>query len=105
MQDAVDFSSVANDAYGKPVPKELMDYLQKHKDALVPELRDRWQTAGFRTAGNWEEIFGKDPITQDFFMAWHYARYIGKVAEAGKKEYSLPVFITRSDFQPPVGRR
>ncbi len=26
-------------------------------------------------------------------MAWHYARYINRIAELGKKEYPLPVFV------------
>jgi hypothetical protein len=37
-------------------------------------------------------------------MAWHYARYIGKVAEAGKAEYALPMFanaaLIRPDYAP-----
>jgi beta-galactosidase GanA len=100
IPDARDYSPVANEAYGKPVPKELMDYLQKHKETLISDLRDRWQAAGSRTAGSWEDIFGKDPVTQDFFMAWHYARYIGKVAEAGKREYNLPAFTNAALIRP-----
>ena len=26
-------------------------------------------------------------------MAWNYARYIGRVVEAGKAEYPLPMFV------------
>jgi beta-galactosidase GanA len=26
-------------------------------------------------------------------MAWHYARYVGKVAEAGKAEYNIPMYV------------
>jgi hypothetical protein len=33
-----------------PVPKELMAYLQQHKDSLIPELRKVWQAAGFKTS-------------------------------------------------------
>ena len=36
-----------------------MDYLQKHKDALIPEFRQVWEAAGFKTSGTWEEVFGK----------------------------------------------
>ena len=42
-----------------PVPKELMDYLQQHKDTLIPEFRQVWEAAGFKTSGTWEEVFGK----------------------------------------------
>jgi hypothetical protein len=33
------------------VPDALMQYLQKHKDKLVPELKERWQQRGFKTSG------------------------------------------------------
>ena len=88
-----DHSPVANQAFAGPVPKEFMDYLQKHKDTLIPELRKRWEAAGFKTAGSWEEVFGACIETDELFMAWNYARYIGHVAVAGKAEYPLPMFV------------
>ena len=45
-------------AFEGPVPNELMDYLQQHKDTLIPEFRQVWQAAGFKTSGTWEEVFG-----------------------------------------------
>jgi hypothetical protein len=36
-----------------------MDYLQRHKDTLIPEFRQVWEAAGFKTSGTWEEVFGK----------------------------------------------
>ena len=86
IPDARDYSPAANAAYDQPVPKELMDYLQRHKDSLDPDLRARWQAAGFKVSGNWETVFGSGLETDDLFMAWHYSKYIGKVAEAGKAE-------------------
>ena len=88
-----DHSPVANQAFAGPVPKEFMDYLQKHKDTLIPELRKRWEAACFKTAGSWEEVFGAGVETDELFMAWNYARYIGHVAAAGKAEYPLPMFV------------
>jgi hypothetical protein len=32
-------------------------------------------------------------MTNEIFMAWHYARYVDKVAQAGKAEYPLPMFV------------
>ena len=49
---------LANKACEGQVPKELMDYLQQHKDTLIPELRQVWEAAGFKTSGTWEEVFG-----------------------------------------------
>jgi hypothetical protein len=89
--DTRDRSPLANKAYEGPVPAELMDYLQKHKDTLIPELRKVWEKAGFKTSGTWEEVFGKGRPTDDIFMAWHFARYVGRVVEAGKAEYPIPM--------------
>jgi hypothetical protein len=90
------------------VPKELMDYLQKHKDTLVPEFRQVWEAAGSKTSGTWEEVFGQSKVTDGIFMAWNYARYIGRVAEAGKAEYPIPMFVNAALYgigrgsQPPA---
>ena len=88
-----DHSAAANQAFAGPVPKEFMDYLQKHKDTLIPELRKRWEAAGFKVSGSWDEVFGAGPETDELFMAWNYARYVGHVAAAGKAEYPLPMFV------------
>jgi beta-galactosidase GanA len=92
VPDARDHAPVANQAYEGPVPQELMDYLLEHRDELHPGLRQRWLAAGSRSSGNWQIVFGPGPETEDLFMAWHFGRYIGKVAEAGKAQYDLPMF-------------
>jgi len=91
--DTRDRSSGAEKAFAAPVPKELMDYLQQHKATLIPEFRQVWETAGFKTSGTWEEVFGKSIATDEIFEAWHYARYVGRVAAAGKAEYPLPMYV------------
>jgi len=99
--DSRDFSPVANRAFAGPVPKELMDYLQQHKDTLVPEFRQVWATNGFKTAGTWEEVFGQNAATDEIFMAWNCARYAGRVAAAGKAEYRCRCTSTRRCSDPP----
>jgi hypothetical protein len=91
--DTRDRSPLADKAFAAPVPAELMDYVQKHKDALHPELRKVWEAAGFKTSGTWEEVFGKGPEADETFMAWNYARYINRVVESAKKEYPVPMFV------------
>jgi len=49
--DSRDRSPMANQAFAGPVPKELMDYLQKHKDNLIPEFRQAWEAGGFKRSG------------------------------------------------------
>ena len=99
--DSRDRSPLGNAAFAQPVPKELMDYLQKNKDNLLPEFRKIWEATGFKTAGTWEEVFGKGPGKADeIFMGWNYARYINRVAEAGKKEYPIPMYVNAWIVQP-----
>jgi len=100
IPEARDYSTVATDLFNKPVPKELMDYLQKNKDTLIPEFRKVWESAGFKTTGNWEEVFGQGLHTDEIFMAWHYARYVNKIIEAGKAEYPLPMFVNAALIRP-----
>lgn len=104
IPEARDYSPVANAAFGAAVPKPLMDYMRVHYDTLSDELRNAWVGAGKKTAGNWEEVFGKAPLTADFFMAWQYATYIDAVAAAGKAAYPLPMYtnaaLIRPNYQP-----
>ncbi len=128
LLDSRDRSEAANKAFEGPVPKELMDYLQQRKDTLAPEFLDVWKAAGFKTSGTWEQVFGKGrpenfeiPVRVDsppykqadldsfrqvrwavdeIFMAWHYARYVNAVVEAGKKEYNIPMYVNQWLQQP-----
>jgi len=77
-----------------------MAYLQKNKGSLTEELRQAWSGAGMRTSGTWEEVFGKGLPTDEIFMAWHFARYTDFVAQAGKTEYPLPMFVNAALIRP-----
>jgi hypothetical protein len=132
LRDSRDRSPAANKAFAGPVPKELMEYLQKHKDTLISEFAEVWKAHGSKTAGTWEEVFGPGkpdtmelavrtlapPMTQEekdaawhkltwpadeFFMAWQYANYVGKVAAAGKAEYAIPMYANAWLQQPDHG--
>jgi len=101
LGDSRDRSALANEAFAKPVPKELTDYLQAHKDSLLPETMKVWGAAGAKTSGTWEQVFGAGKTKADeVFMAWNYSRYIGKVAEAGKAEYPVPMYVNTWIVQP-----
>ncbi|HWR13384.1 MAG TPA: DUF5597 domain-containing protein [Terriglobales bacterium] len=104
IPDSRDFSDIANQAFAGAVPQELVAMIRKNIDTIQPELRDAWVTAGRKTSGSWPEVFGKVPITDDFFMTWQYAKYIEAVASAGKAEYPLPLFVNaaliRPNYQP-----
>jgi beta-galactosidase GanA len=77
-----DFSPLAQQAFDGPVPEALLTHLGK-------------------SPGNWREVFGGD--ADETFHAWHIARYIDQVAEAGKAEYPLPMYVNaalRGPFNP-----
>jgi hypothetical protein len=88
-----DFSPQANETFAGAVPAELMSYLTTYKDLLIPEFRTIWKNAGMKTSGSWSEVFGSGLEADEIFMAWHFAKYIGYVAKAGKAEYPLPMYV------------
>lgn len=93
LPSARDYHALAETAYNAPVPAEFMQYLQKNKDKLVPEMRQLWKPNGYKTKGKWEEIFGKSLQTDELFMAYYYSKFANKMAEVGKKIYPLPMFV------------
>ena len=100
LGDSRDRSDAGNAAFAGPVPAELMAWLVKNKATLSPALTKLWTAAGAKSAGTWTEVFGVGPATDELFMAWHYARYMGRMAAAGKAAYPLPVFTNTWIVQP-----
>jgi beta-galactosidase GanA len=77
-----DFSPMAQQVFDGAVPDPLVRHLGKQP-------------------GTWREVFGDD--ADETFHAWHIARYIDQVAQAGKAEYPLPMYINaalRGPFNP-----
>jgi len=93
LPTARDYHPLANEEFKKNVPEELLKYLQKNKDNLVPEFLEIWKKNGFKTSGNWEQVFGKSLATDEIFMAWFFAKFTNKVAKAGKESYNIPMFV------------
>jgi hypothetical protein len=100
LGDSRDRSAAAEAAFAQPVPAELSAYLQKNRETLWPDLRKLWEAAGARSAGTWQEMFGASTATDEIFMAWNYARYLGHMTAAGKAEYPIPVFTNTWIVQP-----
>ena len=67
-----DFSPMAQKQFETNVPPEISQALHK-------------------PAGNWKTLFGDD--ADESFAAYATANYIDKVAEAGKKEFALPMYV------------
>jgi len=98
--DSRDRSTAANNVFLNFVPTAFMQYLRKNKASLLPELSNFVGNNMSKDLGNWELVFGKSPATDEMFMAWNYAQYINQVAEAGKKEYPLPMYVNAWIVQP-----
>lgn len=104
-----DYSPEATALFNGPIPTDLSNYLKKNKNNLTPELTKVWTANGSKTTGTWEEVFGKSKIggwnhtgeydwhdmyyyTEELFMGYYYAKYMGYVAAEGKKEYNIPMY-------------
>lgn len=67
-----DYSPAAQAAFDGPVPQALLDRVGK-------------------APGTWSSVFGEE--AEEFFHAWSIAAYVNTVAEAGKREYPLPMYV------------
>jgi beta-galactosidase GanA len=67
-----DFSPLAQKIFDAPVPAGLVQAVHKKP-------------------GTWSQVFGED--ADETFAAWSVSRYINAVAEAGKQELALPMYV------------
>ncbi len=74
-----DYSLMAQAVFDAPIPAEL--------------------ATAMSAQGTWAEAFGD--AADEYFQAWHVARYINTVAEAGKAEYNLPM-IANAALRDPI---
>jgi beta-galactosidase GanA len=74
-----DYSPAAESIFRGPVPGQLRTALD-----LPP--------------GSWPEVFGAD--ADEFFHAWHIARYVEQVVAAGKKVHPLPMYVNAALRDP-----
>jgi hypothetical protein len=100
LPEARDHSKAADEAFAGPVPSKLFAYLAAHRNSLRPEIKKHWQENGFKTAGTWEEVFGKGLATDELFMAWYFGVYANEVAKAGKEIYHLPMYVNAALNHP-----
>ncbi len=97
-----DYSPKATRRYESSVPARLMNYLEAHRDHLMPALDEAWSESHFRTSGTWPEVFGS--LAPEAFSAWSVARYVDGVAAAGKGAYPLPMYCNNWLVGPGVVR-
>jgi len=73
-----DFSPVAQRLFAQQIPAELSSRMGK--------------------SGTWSQVFGK--TADQAFNAWHVARYVDEIAEAGKAQLDLPMYANASLTDP-----
>ena len=76
-----DYSPAAQAAFDGPVPEALLARTGK-------------------PAGSWSAVFGDE--ADEFFHAWSIATYVNAVAEAGRREYPLPMYVNAALPDPHV---
>jgi len=74
-----DFSPTAQQLFDKPVPAELIKAMRAKP-------------------GTWTQAFGKD--ADEYFHAWHIAKYVNEIAAAGKRELPLPMYVNAALRDP-----
>jgi beta-galactosidase GanA len=100
LPDARTYDEEANTAFNNEVPKQLLYYLEKNKNNLLPEIKSHWEANGSKTSGTWEEVFGKGLSTDEIFMAWYYAVFTNELTAAGKTIYNLPMYVNAALNRP-----
>lgn len=78
---ARDYSASSNREFAGQVPTELVKGLGKK-------------------AGTWTQVFSGN--ADEAFQAWHMARYINAIAEAGKRELNIPFYCNVWLIYPPA---
>ena len=89
LEDARDHSTLADDVYNKGVPTELINYLKKNEKTLHPWLKQRLNVNG----KSWTEVFGNDIFTDEIFMAYNYARYVGRLCQTARQHTTMPLYV------------
>ncbi|MHA7189426.1 GH35 family beta-galactosidase [Arthrobacter sp. MDT2-16] len=87
---ARDHSALADAAFVQDVPAGVIAAVAG--DTTMP-LHQDWLDAGSRSEGSWHHVFGASERTDEAFMAASYATYVEAIAEAGKRELDVPLFV------------
>lgn len=84
LPSARDHSPAAEAEFRKPVPAAML------------------KATGKTGSGNWEQVFGKSPATDELYQAWTYGRFVEGLARAGASAYPLPMYVNAALNKPGV---
>lgn len=86
---AREVSDEADALFAAPVPADFAAYMRAHTDTMTEEIRKAVLSG--KSEGTWREVFGS--AADELFSAYHVARFVNTVAEAGKAVYPLPMSV------------
>jgi len=84
-----DYSEAANRLFDASVPKDLLSFLESHRQQLSAPMAKVWEKSP--KTGTWKQVFGE--LAPESFSAWLVSNYVNTVAAAGKHEYPLPMYV------------
>ena len=97
LGDTRDRCKAAEALFTGAVPSAFLDTVEQAKGTLNRHIVGSFPILGPNSqriprGKNWEETFGESINTDEMFMAYYYARFINRVAAAGKQAYDLPMY-------------
>ncbi len=84
---AREVSDAADALFAAAVPADFAAYMRGHTGTMTDDIRAAVE--GGLASGSWSEVFGA--AAEELFSAYHVARFVNTVAEAGKAVYPLPM--------------
>ena len=75
LEAARDHSQAAEKAYDSEIPKSL------------------YKAVGIDHSTTWRALYGNDPYGEEKFMAYHYARYVGRLCQTARKYSRIPLYV------------
>ena len=83
-----DYGAAAQAEYEAQVPQEVVEHLKTGADS--EQAVQDWKACGAREKGSWRELFGRRG--DELLQAYSMARYVDRIAAAGKAVYPLPMY-------------
>ena len=94
LEAARDHSRQADAIYKKGVPEALLSFLKRNQKSLHPWLSARLNAASLSAKNPlWTELFGDDIFTDEIFMAYHYALYVGRLCQTARQYTQMPLYV------------
>ncbi|KAI7283635.1 glycoside hydrolase [Hortaea werneckii] len=95
LGDSRDYGQLAEQAFSEPIPNDLRQFLNNEWAQMNQTFRSNFQhlhETSLDEMTHWKDLGGDPALIDELFMAYHYARYVDHVANAGKQAYPLPMY-------------